>query len=144
MKVKKIIRYKNGLPLGPFYYDVDDQGMRIFDSRTDKPVVIYTLDFYKACSSNLYFYIGAKVKENVKMKFVCKRLPKTLKEFYGVPVGSSEAECRLPFCTPSGCSLAGKCSFCAFSSECSMFRENGECPESDCTVRVTSEDDLPF
>lgn len=66
MKVKKIIRYKNGLPLCPFYYDLDDQGMRIFDSRTGKPVVIYTLDFDKACSSNLYFYIGAKVQSNAK------------------------------------------------------------------------------
>lgn len=61
MKVKKIIRYKSGFPLCPFYYDVYDQEMRIFDSRTDKPVVIYTLDFDKACSSNLYFYIGLKV-----------------------------------------------------------------------------------
>lgn len=78
------------------------------------------------------------------MKFVCKRLPKDLKKFYGAPVGSSESECRSPFCAPSGCSLAGKCSCCAFSSECSMFRENGECPESDFTVRFTSKDELPF
>lgn len=58
MKVKKIIRYKKGFPLCPFYYDVCDQEMRLFDSRTDKPVFIYTLDFDKSCSSHLYVYIG--------------------------------------------------------------------------------------
>lgn len=39
-----------------------------------------------------------------------------------------EDECRSPFCTLSGCSLAGKCSFRAFSSECIMFRSEDEFP----------------